>query len=132
MCAECGYIKGHATMCPNGTPMVDVIYAECVLCGAEEDETEIYYGICEKCWKDHHNFDNALAYGASERGQQSIKVNGLFAKILTPDQINDALSFWTTVTIVSKLDFGAKMAIDFLRDDDGDFADWLKEQKNID
>ena len=128
MCDEC-HQSPHATMCPNGTPMVDVIYAECVLCGAEEDETEIYYGICERCWTDYHNFDNALAYGAVN--QESIKINGLYAKVLTPDQINEALKCAVMDMKKFYYDFTVSATNDFLSDDDGAFASWLKEQKGI-
>lgn len=129
MCDEC-HQHPHATMCPNGTPMVDVIYAECVLCGVEEDETEIYYGICEKCWEEAHDFATAVRYG--ERARTSISINGLFAKMLTPEQINESLK---TALLDVRSEFRPyfdRVTDEFLRDDDGDFADWLKEQKNID
>ena len=130
MCAECGYTTGHATMCPNGTPMVDVIYVDCALCGAEVDEETTTYGICEKCWTDHHNFDNAIAYGAVN--QIPVKINGLFAKVLTPEQINEALKVAVMDMKKFYYDFTIKAEKSFLSDDDGDFAGWLKEQKNID
>ena len=126
MCDEC-HQNPHATMCPNGTPMVDVIYVDCALCGAEVDEETTTYGICEKCWTDHHNIDNALAYGSTNR--ENVSVNGLYAKMLTPEQIDAALR--QVVLDMKKFyyDFAIKTAEEFLRDDDGDFADWLKEQK---
>ena len=129
MCDEC-HQQPHATMCPNGTPMVDVIYVDCALCGAEVDDETTMYGICEKCWAAHHNFDNALAYGNT--AQESVKINGLFAKMLTPDQIDSALCQAVLDMKKYYYDFAIKTADEFLRDDDGDFADWLKEQKNID
>ena len=103
MCDEC-HQHPHATMCPNG--------------------------ICEKCWTDAHTFDNSTVYGATH--QESFKINGLYAKILTPDQIDSALC--QAVLDMKKFyyDFAIKTADEFLRDDDGDFADWLKAQKNID
>ena len=129
MCDEC-HQSPHATMCPNGTPMVDVIYVDCALCGAEVDEETTIYGICEKCWTDHHNFDNALSYGAT--ATESVKINGLFAKVLTPDQINEALKVAVMDMKKFYYDFTIKAANEFLTDDDGAFADWLKDQKNID
>ena len=103
---------------------------ECALCGAEVDEETTVYGICEKCWTEHHNFDNALAYGSTNL--VSVSVNGLYAKMLTPEQVDAALR--QVVLDMKKFyyDFAIKTADEFLRDDDGDFADWLKEQKNID
>ena len=100
---------------------------DCALCGAEVDEETTTYGICEKCWTEHHNFDNALAYGKVARVDASI--NGFLAKLLTPDQINSLL--WCGMMDMKKYyyDFAIKTADEFLRDDDGDFADWLKEQK---
>ena len=130
MCDEC-HQNPHATMCPNGTPMVDVIYVDCALCGAEVDEETTNYGICEKCWADHHNFDNALAYG--ETAQVDVKVNGLYAKVLTPEQIDVVLS--STINDMRKSFYASAVlqgVREFLADDDGDFAGWLKEQKNID
>jgi len=127
MCIECGIINGHATMCPNGTPTVDEYLVDCALCGDEVDEETTTYGICEKCWTDHHNFDNALAYGKTVR--VDVSVNGLYATMLTPDQIDAALR--QVVLDMKKFcyDFAIKASDEFLRDDDGDFADWLKEQK---
>jgi len=127
MCDEC-HQHPHATMCPNGTPMVDVICVDCALCGAEVDEETTNYGICEKCWTDHHNFDNALAYGRI--AHKNVAINGLLAKILTPAQIHDALYRFLMHDV--KFDFVIRTADEFLREDDGDFADWLKAQKNID
>lgn len=126
MCDEC-HQHPHATMCPNGTPMVDVIYVDCALCGAEVDEETTTYGICEKCWTDAHTCNNAIAYGKT--AQQIVKINGLFAKALTPEQINDAIegAFYDREKFVNQ--FIDKSADEFLRDDDGDFADWLKVQK---
>lgn len=103
---------------------------DCALCGAEVDEETATYGICERCWTDYHNFDNALAYGAIN--QESVKINGLYAYILTPGQIEVALRQVVLDMKKYYYDFSIKTADEFLRDDDGDFADWLKEQKNID
>lgn len=103
---------------------------DCALCGAEVDEETTIYGICEKCWTDYHNFDNALAYG--EINQESVKINGFYAYILTPGQIEVALRQVVLDMKKHYYDFAIKTADEFLRDDDGDFADWLKEQKNID
>lgn len=125
MCAECNQ-SPCATMCPNGEPALDVIYVECVLCGAEVDEETTTYGICEKCWTDHHNFDNALAYGAT--ATESVKINGLYAKILTPDQIESALAVAVRDMKAFYPDFTMKTALEFMAEDDGHFADWLKRR----
>lgn len=100
---------------------------ECALCGAEVDEETTMYGICEKCWAAHQNFDNALAYGNA--AQESVKINGLFAKILTPDQIAEALKA-AVMRMKSEYPlFVERETKAFLSDDDYDFADWLKKQK---
>ena len=99
---------------------------ECALCEDEVDEGTTLYGICEKCWAAHHNFDNALAYGNT--AQESVKINGLFAKILTPDQIDNALSFAVRDMKSFFPDFVERETKAFLSDDDGDFAEWLKQQ----
>ena len=127
MCQECGFITGHANTCPNNPDIYEPILTDCILCGREVDEIETTYGICEKCWTEHHNFDNALAYGAT--ATESVKVNGLFAKVLTPDQINEALKCAVMDMKKFYYDFTVSATNDFLSDDDGDFADWLKEQK---
>jgi len=126
MCDEC-HQTPHATMCPNGTPMVDEYLVDCALCGAEVDEETTIYGICEKCWTEHHNFDNALAYGNVAR--VDVSVNGLYAKMLTPEQIDSALREAVVAARMFRNAFAIKTADEFLRDDDGDFADWLKRQK---
>ena len=128
MCDEC-HQHPHATMCPNGTPMVDEYLVDCALCGAEVDEETTTYGICEKCWADHHNFDNALAYGASLKLKDDVTINGFYAYILTPEQIEVALRQVVFDMKKYYYDFAIKTADEFLRDDDGDFADWLVEQK---
>ena len=99
---------------------------ECALCGAEVDEEETVNGICPACWAAHRNFDNALAYGNA--AQESVKINGLFAKILTPDQIDNALSFAVRDMKSFFPDFVERETKAFLSDDDYDFADWLKKQ----
>ena len=125
MCSECNQ-SPCATMCPNGDPTVDEILIECALCGKEVDEETTTYGICEKCWAEHHNFDNALAYGST--ATESVKINGLFAKVLTPEQINEALKCAVMDMKKFYYDFTASATNDFLSDDDGDFADWLKRR----
>ena len=100
---------------------------ECALCGAEVDEETTLYGICEKCWAAYRNFDNALAYGDNHRVITS--VNGLFAKALTPDQINEALKAAVMRMKSEYPNFVERETKAFLSDDDYDFADWLKRQK---
>lgn len=100
---------------------------ECALCGDDVDEEETVNGICPKCWAEHRNFDSALAYGAVN--QLPVKINGLFEKILTPDQINEALK-----TAVMRMKSEYPLFVEretkaFISDDDYDFAEWLKRQK---
>ena len=100
---------------------------ECALCGDEVDEEASLYGICLKCWAAHRNFDNALAYGNS--AQESVKINGLFAKVLTPDQINEALKA-AVMRMKSEFPlFVERETKSFLSDDDHDYSEWLKRQK---
>ena len=127
MCAECNQ-SPCATMCPNGEPMVDDITVECALCERDVDESQTRYGICDDCWSKYSNYDNALAYGAKNRS--NVSINGLYAKVLTPDQIESALR---QVVVGIKTEFPAfveRETKSFLGDDDGDFADWLKRQAN--
>ena len=126
MCAECNQTP-CATMCPNGEPVLDDdVMLDCALCENEADEAQTRYGICEDCWTKYSNYDNALAYGNDHRLVTSI--NGLYAKILTPDQIEAALH--QAVIDMKKFyyDFTIKTALEFLLEDDSDFADWLKRR----
>lgn len=100
---------------------------ECALCGDDVDEEETVNGICPKCWAAHQNFDNALAYGDNHRVVTS--VNGLFAKILTPDQIAEALKAAVMQMKVEFPSFAERETKSFLSDDDYDYAEWLKRQK---
>ena len=127
MCSEC-HQSPCATTCPNGEPVVDEVLIECALCGKEVDEEEATYGICEKCWTDAHTFDNALAYGAAAHVKNCAEINGFYAYILTPEQIEVALRQVVMDMKKYYYDFAIKTADSFLRDDDGDFADWLKRK----
>lgn len=126
MCDEC-HQSPHATMCPNGTPMVDEYLVDCALCGAEVDEETTIYGICEKCWTDAHTFHNAVKYGRTET--EFVYIHGLYAKILTEDQIEMALQNAVLQIGASYSDFVVREANEFLNENSGDFADWLKAQK---
>lgn len=127
MCQECGFITGHANTCPNNPDIYEPILTDCVLCGREVDEIETTYGICEKCWTEAHNFENAMRYGASN--QLSVKINGLYAKALTPEQIDSALHESMIAVKLFAPDRCDKLVQSFLSDDDGDFSDWLKGEK---
>jgi len=75
----------------------------------------------------HRNFGNALAYGSVN--QLSVKINGMFEKVLTPDQIDEALEA-AVMRMKSEFPlFVERETKAFLSDDDYDFADWLKRQK---
>ena len=127
MCTECNRYP-CATTCPNGEPVVDEIWVECPLCGNEVDEAETRYGICEACWTKYRNYDNALSYGAT--ATESVEINGLYAKVLTPEQIDAALRQAMTDMKKFYFDFTIKAAEEFISDDDGAFAKWLKEQND--
>ena len=100
---------------------------ECAMCGDDVDEEEAVNGICPKCWAAHQNFDNALAYGNTAK--ESVKINGLFAKVLTPDQINEALKA-AVMRMKSEFPlFVERETKSFLSDDDHDYSEWLKRQK---
>ena len=130
MCTECNQ-SPCATMCPNVEPVLDDdIMLDCALCGKEVDEAETRYGICEGCWEKHSDYDNALAYGNDHR--QTTSINGLHAKLLTPDQIENALALAVRDMKAFYPDFTIKTALEFLAEDDGNFADWLKRRASDD
>ena len=100
---------------------------ECALCGEEVDEETTNYGICEKCWAEAHTIGNAERYGKT--AQVNVSINGFFAELLTPAQIDEAIREEVMRQVICKYQTTTRVANEFLRDDDGDFADWLKEQK---
>ena len=125
MCVECNQ-SPCATMCPNGNPTVDEILIECALCGKEVDEETATYGICEKCWSDNKTFENALAHGKEEK--ISIFVNGFFEKLLSDDQINEAL-LGAALNMRKEYPAMSRSLVEsFISDDDGAFAAFLKEK----
>lgn len=129
MCVECNQYP-CATMCPNGNPTVDEILIECALCGRDVDEAEARYGICEDCWTKYSNFDNARSYGAT--ATENVEINGLYARILTPDQIENALAAAVNEMKMHYPLSTAKMVKSFISDDDDAFATFLKEKMKND
>ena len=125
MCAECNQFP-CATMCPNGNPTVDEILIECELCGKEVDEETATYGICESCWNASKTFDNALAHGKDEK--ISVFINSFFEKMLSDDQINEALLGAVTNMKKEYPDMTQSLVESFISDDDGAFAAFLKEK----
>ena len=126
MCTECNRVHGHADGCPNAT-LYDTYTVECALCEKDVDEMETLCGICEDCWMKAHTFENAISYG--DKARVDVKINGLFAKVLSPEQIDEALKA-AVMRMKSEYPlFVERETKAFLSDDDYDFAGWLKKQK---
>lgn len=127
MCDVCKAVVGHNIGCPERPYDEDDYKKTCPICGVEYDEDDMLWSVCDSCLSKASTFENALAYG--DHNKASVEVNGLFAKILTLDQINEALK--AVVLDVRKyyFDVFARLLIEFIDDDTSDFADWLVEWK---
>ena len=108
---------------------IDDYLVDCMICCEEVDEEETMYGICEKCWADAHTFDNAILYGHSAR--TDVSVNGYYAALLTQVQIDNALKELVMDVRREYYSVTDTVAQKFLKEDSGNFADWLKE-RNVD
>ena len=129
MCNECLH-SPCANTCPNNQNYDDERTVTCPLCGTEIPEEEMLYAVCDNCLMKNHSVWQAIAYGESERA--NISINGLYAKLLTPDQISEALKLAAANMIQAYPAMGGAAARDFLTDDPDAYAHWLIEQKNID
>ena len=128
MCNECNQ-NPCANTCPNN-PFFEERTETCPLCGEEYPEEEMIYAVCEKCMNACESFYVALDYGKDN--QYPVNINGLFAKMLTSEQINEALL--ALCIEMQKQYYGVAMtaAHDLLTDDPDAFSHWLLEKKNID
>ena len=110
--------------CPN-CGSEDIEEAEsCVECGAVKSKDSLINGICAGCIKEAAE-DMRLAYQYGADRTSVIELNGVLARAFTRVQIEAILENWLMVNG----DFG-KECFQFATDDEGDFADWLKEEND--
>ena len=135
MCIHCGhefdephkeYDKGTGRYdydCPNcGSEDIEEAEA-CSECGAVKSKDSLINGICAGCIKEAAE-DMRLAYQYGAARTSVIELNGVLARAFTRVQIEAILENWLMVNG----DFG-KECFQFATDDEGDFAEWLKEEK---
>ena len=102
----------------------DIEEAEsCVECGAVKSKDSLINGICAGCIKEAAE-DMRLAYQYGADRTSVIELNGVLAMAFTRVQIEAILENW----LMTNGDFG-KECFQFATDDEGDFAEWLKEEK---
>ena len=110
--------------CPN-CGSEDIEEAEsCVECGAVKSKDSLINGICAGCIKEAAD-DMRLAYQYGAERTSVIELNGVLARAFTRVQIEAILENWLMVNG----DFG-KECFQFATDDEGDFAEWLKEEND--
>ena len=109
--------------CPN-CGSEDIEEADsCVECGAVKSKDSLINGICAGCIKEAAE-DMRLAYQYGAARTSVIELNGVLARAFTRVQIEAILENWLMVNG----DFG-KECFQFATDDEGDFAEWLKEEQ---
>lgn len=130
MCDEC-HQSPCATMCPNGTPVVDdePIMKTCPIClrvYAEDVPEDL---VCADCLKLNMTWGNAEKYGSNRK--VDVEINAFWAKLFTPSMIDEILREKAD-EYKSAFPYMAREDTDnFFKDDLSDFADWLKERKKI-
>ena len=129
MCAECGFIKGHATMCPNNPALAgdNPIMKQCPICEREFDEEEMIWSVCDECLAVNMTFAKVHAYG-NDRMQETT-LNPLWIKFFSPQQIDTILMQHANTTFKFFPTVAQRYVEETARDDESDFADWLVEQK---
>jgi len=100
----------------------------CPICEQEVPDDQCIWGVCDKCLAEAETFENAIAYGSYR--PDMFKINALYAKVLTEDEVFAALRG----AVMQKrgehpLSFGIFIHA-LCTDDSSDFADWLIERNN--
>lgn len=127
MCQECGFITGHANTCPNNPDIYEPVMVECPLCGEEYTDEDMMYVVCDECISRNTTFAQGIKFGADN--QATVKINGLYAKLLSPEQIEVSLQVAAVAINQYYPRFAEKAVREFVSDDDSAFADWLKGEK---
>ena len=115
ICPECG----HDSIAECGI---------CVSCGAPVPD-ESGDCVCDNCLKHHSNPSTALVYG--DRRKENVKVNGFLAFVYSAEEINDILLTHYRGEALTLVDSFRRdgMTDLYVREDPGDFADFIKEEK---
>ena len=136
-CLHCGYefdqptnrynltVKQHDEegFCPN-CGSVDFEEAEqCDICGEWHAADYLRGGVCEKC-RERDDPREAYAYGSARKS--CVELNGFLAYAYSAQEIEAAL--WQDL-MSSRPALVKEYANKYITDDIGDFAEWLKEEK---
>jgi len=98
----------------------------CPICEQEVPDEQCIWGVCDKCLAEAETFDTAMDYGNDRK--VAIEINGYLAYEFSADEIEEILKRELALFLLT----GCMDYHGYLTDDSSDFADWLKEQKNID
>lgn len=100
---------------------------ECKICGEWFTDGELSGGVCDDCIYEHDtDIDLCYKLGAEEDAQESIKINGLIASVLTEEQINEIL--WNRIKEINRI--VNVSCYDFIDSDKSWFAEKLIKEKN--
>ena len=131
MCDEC-HQSPHATMCPNNPALADddPIMKRCPICEREFDEEEMTWSVCDECLEKNATDENAMAYGEVDTHRTWVKINSYVAWHYSESEINEILKhIFVEHIYLAGVDEKNEDPQGFCEEDDGAFADWLKEQK---
>lgn len=97
----------------------------CDMCGhfTEYD----FDGICKECLMDEaSDVEQVIEYGKSDDDNGEVTINGLFAYVYTPEEINDILmADFKRLPEEKQKEFTRR----YVCNDEYCFADWLKEKE---
>ena len=108
-------------------PDEEPIMKTCPICEREFDEDDMDYPVCDECIRRASSLATALKYGGERK--QKVEINSLYAKVLSPEQIDEALKSAVEDMRTHYIGFFLKSLHEFINDDTRDFADWLVDQK---
>jgi DNA-directed RNA polymerase subunit RPC12/RpoP len=108
----------------------DVSEAEqCYECGEwiSTDDERLYglNGLCKECLGKHASeIRTVIQYGSEDEYNGEVKINAMWAKVYTPDEINEIL-----MADFMKLPEAKQrsLAWEYVNDDPDAFADWIAE-----
>lgn len=113
------------TRCPNCGSEDFEDGAICNLCG--EFVNFDYNGICKDCLMDEaSDIQQTIEYGKSDGDNGDVTINGLFAYVYSPEEINDILmADFLRLPEEKQKEFTRR----YVCNDEYCFADWLKEKE---
>ena len=87
----------------SGCPLCGEAYEEtvkCSICKSEHLREELSGGVCESCIEEYkHDIDVCKSIG--ERSKQDVSINGFFANIYSPEEIEELI--WADMLVAHKI-----------------------------